>query len=192
MARTGVTSVHDAQGGPEDLRAYQDAHEAGDLSARVYCLIDSPHFDQMLAAGVRTGLGNEWVRVGALKLTCDGSISERTARLSEPTSATDDQLVAEGQNYSPPRRKPVVVGRPCEQRRGHRHVASLGRARRNCRVGTTVSTQHCTVVNDSLVSDLRGCVDPFLNASHTEKRCGSAGGWIECLGTVSWTGISGH
>jgi hypothetical protein len=77
MAGAGVTSVHDAQGSPDDLRAYQDAHEAGDLSVRVYCFIDSPHFDQMLAAGVRTGLGNEWVPRVALKLTCDGSISER-------------------------------------------------------------------------------------------------------------------
>jgi hypothetical protein len=33
---------------------------------------------------MRTGQGDEWVRVGAMKMTCDGSISERTARLSEP------------------------------------------------------------------------------------------------------------
>ena len=38
----------------------------------------------MIAAGVRTGLGDEWVCIGAMKLTCDGSISERTARLSQP------------------------------------------------------------------------------------------------------------
>ena len=38
----------------------------------------------MIEAGVRTGLGDEWVRVGAMKLVCDGSISERTARLSTP------------------------------------------------------------------------------------------------------------
>ena len=83
MSRAGITSVHDAQGSPEDLRAYQDAHAAGDLSVRVYCLIDHSHIDRLLEAGVRTGLGNEWVRVGAMKMTCDGSISERTARLSE-------------------------------------------------------------------------------------------------------------
>jgi predicted amidohydrolase YtcJ len=84
FARTGVTSVHDAQGTPDDLRAYQDALEAGELTVRVYCLINFRHIDRMIAAGVRTGLGNEWVRVGAMKLVCDGSISERTARLSQP------------------------------------------------------------------------------------------------------------
>lgn len=84
MTRTGVTSVHDTGGGPEDLRAYQDARESGGLALRVYCLIRYPHLDEMIRAGVRTGLGDEHVRVGAVKLMCDGSISERTARLREP------------------------------------------------------------------------------------------------------------
>src|SRR5713226_10763777 len=76
MARTGVTSVHDTGGTPEDLRAYQDSREAGELLFRVYCLIGYAHIDRMIAAGVRTGLGDEWVRVGAMKMVCDGSISE--------------------------------------------------------------------------------------------------------------------
>jgi predicted amidohydrolase YtcJ len=29
-------------------------------------------------------MGDEWVKIGAMKMTCDGSISERTARLSKP------------------------------------------------------------------------------------------------------------
>ncbi len=84
MTKTGVTSVHDAYGSPEYFRAYQDAYESGDLGLRIYCLIGYTHIDKMLEAGIRTGVGNEWVRVGAMKLTCDGSISERTARLSQP------------------------------------------------------------------------------------------------------------
>ena len=84
MAKTGVTSVHDAYGSPADLQAYQDARDAGDLLLRVYCLMGWMHLDKMIAAGIRTGVGDEWVRVGAVKMTCDGSISERTARLSAP------------------------------------------------------------------------------------------------------------
>jgi len=84
MTRTGVTSVHDTGGGPEDLLAYQDARDSGELGLRVYCLIRYAALDRMIAAGARTGLGDEWVRVGAVKLMCDGSISERTARLSKP------------------------------------------------------------------------------------------------------------
>lgn len=84
MAKSGVTSVTDAYGSPRDLTAFQDAYNAGELSARIYCMIGSAHIDKMIAAGVRTGFGDEWVRVGGMKMTCDGSISERTARLSEP------------------------------------------------------------------------------------------------------------
>ena len=84
LAAAGVTSVTDAGGAPEELLAYQDAHEAGELGTRVYCHISAPFIDKLIAAGVRTGLGDEWVRVGAVKCICDGSISERTALLSEP------------------------------------------------------------------------------------------------------------
>jgi predicted amidohydrolase YtcJ len=84
LAQVGITSVHDAYGTTADLRAYQDAHQAGELLTRIYCLIGYFDIDKMIAAGVRTGLGDEWVRVGAMKATCDGSISERTARLSQP------------------------------------------------------------------------------------------------------------
>ena len=84
MARTGLTSVTDAGGSPEDLQAYQDARDAGQLPVRVYCHIRAPYLDSMLGAGVRTGFGDEWVRVGAVKMVCDGSISERTARLAQP------------------------------------------------------------------------------------------------------------
>lgn len=84
MSKTGITSVHDAYGSPEDLRAYQDARDAGELLLRVYCLIGHFAIDQMISAGVRTGMGDEWVKIGAMKMTCDGSISERTARLSKP------------------------------------------------------------------------------------------------------------
>ncbi|HUG81873.1 MAG TPA: amidohydrolase, partial [Bryobacterales bacterium] len=84
MSRSGVTSVHDAEGDTAALRAYQDAHHAGELATRVYCLMIYPDLDKMIAAGVRTGLGDKYVRVGGVKLVCDGSISERTARLSEP------------------------------------------------------------------------------------------------------------
>ena len=84
LAAAGITSVTDASGSPDDLRAYQDARDAGELRTRVYCHIGAESLDAMIASGVRTGLGDEWVKVGAVKCLADGSISERTARLSEP------------------------------------------------------------------------------------------------------------
>ncbi len=164
MARAGVTSVHDAQGTSEDLRAYQDAHEAGDLSVRIYCFINYPHFDRMLAAGVRTGLGNEWVRVGAIKFTCDGSISERTARLSESYVGRPNDhgiLVME---------EPELYERA---RKAHQAGWQIGvHANGDVAIDLTLRVyerlqrelprrdprfrlEHCTVVNDSLVARIR-------------------------------------
>jgi len=84
MTRTGITSVGDALGSPLDLQAYQDARDSGDLGLRVYCFIGWTHIDAMLASGVRTGFGDEWVRVGGMKQIADGAVSGRTARLSQP------------------------------------------------------------------------------------------------------------
>ncbi len=92
FAKAGVTSSTDAYGTPEDLRAYQDARQAGDLAARINCMIGYSHLDKMITAGVRTGLGDDWVRVGGMKATCDGSISERTARLSQPYIGRPDDF----------------------------------------------------------------------------------------------------
>ena len=84
MTRRGVTSVGDAEASTDDLQAYQDARDAGELSIHVNCLMAVQALDRMMAAGIHTGFGDEWVRIGAVKQYADGSISERTARLSEP------------------------------------------------------------------------------------------------------------
>jgi len=83
MSKSGVTSVTDAYGSLNDLTAYRDAMNADELSARIYCMISYREIDDLISQEVKTGDGNDWVRVGGMKLTCDGSISERTARLSE-------------------------------------------------------------------------------------------------------------
>jgi len=90
MNAKGVTSVGDATSTPADLRAYQEAHAAGDLSLRVYSIILVEALDRMIAAGIATGFGNDWVRVGGIKQFADGSISERTARLSQPYNGMND------------------------------------------------------------------------------------------------------
>lgn len=83
-AAKGITSVCDADGSPDELQGYQDARDAGELRFRVYCHIGSHFVDRYIAAGIHTGLGDEFVRIGAVKQYADGSISERTAWLSQP------------------------------------------------------------------------------------------------------------
>jgi hypothetical protein len=83
MAKSGVTSVTDAYGNQEFLKAYNAAYEADELSLRINSMIGYFEIDDMIEKGIKTGDGNDWVRIGGMKLTCDGSISERTARLSQ-------------------------------------------------------------------------------------------------------------
>ncbi|MDH3651096.1 MAG: amidohydrolase family protein, partial [Saprospiraceae bacterium] len=89
LAKSGITSVTDAGGSPKDLDAYQAAYKQGSLKTRIYCHIRGFGVYKMIEAGVRTGLGDKWVRVGAMKTAIDGSISERTARLSQPFIGSD-------------------------------------------------------------------------------------------------------
>ena len=84
FASRGITSACEADGNPAILQGYQDARDAGELTGRFYTHIDFSDLDKMIDAGIHTGFGDEWVRVGAIKLFADGSISERTALLSEP------------------------------------------------------------------------------------------------------------
>ncbi len=90
FASRGITSACEADGNPAALQGYQDARDAGELMGRFYTHIDYAELDRMLAAGVHTGFGDEWVKLGAVKLFADGSISERTALLSEPYASLGD------------------------------------------------------------------------------------------------------
>lgn len=164
MTRAGLTSVHDAYGTPDDLRAYQDAHEAGELRLRVYCLIGSTHLDRMLEAGVRTGLGDEWVRVGAMKMTCDGSISERTARLSQPYIGRPDYygilVTEEAELYDRARRAHEAGWQIGIHANGDVAIDTTLRVyerlqRERPRRDPRFRIEHCTVINDSLVERIR-------------------------------------
>ena len=84
LSKSGITSVTDAGTGVKSLQSYHDAYNSGELKTRIYCMIRGYAFDEVNNSGKKTGHGDEWVKIGALKLACDGSISERTARLSEP------------------------------------------------------------------------------------------------------------
>ena len=83
MAKAGLTSFHDAGTSSSSLRAYQAAYRAGELSTRVYMMLRGP-YNNLRDAGVSTGFGDEWLRVGGVKYSADGSASERTMRMSTP------------------------------------------------------------------------------------------------------------
>jgi predicted amidohydrolase YtcJ len=84
MTAAGLTSVHDTGAGTDSMIAYQDAYQAGELRLRVYMLARGDSFEGLKAAGVRTGFGDDWVKVGAVKFGADGSASGRTMAMKTP------------------------------------------------------------------------------------------------------------
>ena len=89
LTAAGLTSVHDAGASRGKLVAYQDAYQAGELRHRAYLMVRGPYED-LRNAGIYTGFGNEWVRIGGVKYGADGSASERTMRMSTPFANKPD------------------------------------------------------------------------------------------------------
>ncbi len=92
MAAAGLTSTTDAGGSTESFTAYQDARAAGELLTRLSFMPFGPNpiFTALKQAGIRSGFGDEWIRIGAVKFSADGSASERTMRMSTPYAGRPD------------------------------------------------------------------------------------------------------
>jgi predicted amidohydrolase YtcJ len=87
FARYGVTTVHHEGG---SLPAMQKVRANGDLKHRISYEASGKELDAMIAAGIQSGFGDEWIRFGATsEHTVDGSFSERTMGLSVNYPGTD-------------------------------------------------------------------------------------------------------
>ncbi len=84
MTKAGLTSVHQTGGDDAALIALQDAYQAGEMRFRLYFFPRGETYRTLKQAGIRTGFGDEWLRIGPVKYTADGSASERTMRMSTP------------------------------------------------------------------------------------------------------------
>lgn len=83
--KTGVTSTCDAGAidKPDSYRAYQEAVAESRLKTRTYLMIRE-EFYRKNDLGLRTGFGNNRLRLGAVKLLVDGSIQCFTCAFYEP------------------------------------------------------------------------------------------------------------
>ncbi len=81
--RCGITMIHDFDE-PTCLAALQILRERGQLSLRALKQINQPWLEAALDSGIRGGFGDDWIRIGALKLFADGALGPKTALMFEP------------------------------------------------------------------------------------------------------------
>ncbi|MER5383170.1 amidohydrolase [Streptomyces sp. NPDC002688] len=85
---------------PVELGAYQLARETGRLPLRVQLMVAADRLHPVVAhtsdgipraldLGLRTGFGDAWLSVGALKVYTDGGMMARTAALTSPYEGLD-------------------------------------------------------------------------------------------------------
>ena len=81
--RVGLTGIHDFDG-RSAFTAYQMLKEQGRLGLRVVKQIRVAYLDHAIGLGLRSGFGDDWLRVGNVKVFLDGALGPQTASMIEP------------------------------------------------------------------------------------------------------------
>jgi hypothetical protein len=81
--RVGLTGLHDYDQA-RAFAAFQILHERDQLGLRVLKHVNAPIIHHAHAVGVRYGFGDEWLRLGALKIFADGALGSVTALMIDP------------------------------------------------------------------------------------------------------------
>ena len=83
LLRQGITSAH-VMGEAETFPLAQELRQRGELDLRLTCYRGVDALDDLIAAGIRSGFGDEWIRIGGIKLLVDGALGSQTAWMFRP------------------------------------------------------------------------------------------------------------
>lgn len=81
--RGGLTGLHDFDG-RASFAALQTLHQQGELGLRVVKNIPVYRLEHAIGVGLRTGFGDNWLRIGGVKIFADGALGPRTATMIAP------------------------------------------------------------------------------------------------------------
>ncbi|MFT4233146.1 MAG: amidohydrolase [Leucobacter sp.] len=84
LLAAGITSIGDAMVGLEEWELLSAAREAGRLPVRVNALITFPNIAELRRRGISSGHGDDWLRVGGVKMFTDGAVAGRSCAVAEP------------------------------------------------------------------------------------------------------------
>lgn len=85
----GLTTVHSIEGA-NALRAFQTARANQKLTLRVVHTIPADKTELAAKIGIMRGLGDEWLKLQAIKIFADGSLGSHTAEMRDPFVDTPD------------------------------------------------------------------------------------------------------
>jgi predicted amidohydrolase YtcJ len=87
--RLGLTGFHDP-GHPTVLAALQVLKMQGELGLRATVHIPTEELGAAVELGLRSGLGDEYLRIGGVKLFADGALGPQTGHMLAPYAGTTD------------------------------------------------------------------------------------------------------
>lgn len=85
----GLTGVHDFDR-RASFTALQTLHKRGRLGLRVIKSIPLEDLDHAIGLGLRSGFGDDFLRIGSVKLFADGALGPRTAAMLQPYDGEPD------------------------------------------------------------------------------------------------------
>ena len=100
--RFGITSAHTMEG-LDEFKALSYLNQTKGLGLRFHTLVAKANLDEFTDNGIRTGFGDEFLRVGPLKVFLDGTLGSQTAEMLQPfersggrgiTYTTDEELTS--------------------------------------------------------------------------------------------------
>jgi predicted amidohydrolase YtcJ len=88
--RLGVTGIHDVET-MQTMAAFERLEASGELRLRVLFHPPVGALPSLIARGVRSGQGSEWLTIGGVKIFLDGSLGSRTAWMLDPYNGSRDR-----------------------------------------------------------------------------------------------------
>jgi predicted amidohydrolase YtcJ len=110
--KMGLTGIHDFDR-RDSFMALQQLHAQGKLKLRVLKNIPVELLDQAYELGLRAGFGDDWLRIGSIKVFMDGALGPHTAAMFQPYIGEDDNrgiLNMDGEELFEFGRKAAQVG----------------------------------------------------------------------------------
>lgn len=91
MHAQGLVGLHDYDN-PSCMTALQVLRERNQLTLRVHKNVNRPWLEDALALGIRANFGDDWLKIGALKMFADGALGPKTAYMLEPYEGEPDNV----------------------------------------------------------------------------------------------------